>query len=85
MKRGRPNKRSEIQTIVMDVLSSSSNPQTTSSLRKAASLRLGKEISWNTMKKYLRELVQVNRVQPIILPHCKDPTKEGLTLYTLKK
>jgi predicted transcriptional regulator len=85
MKRGRPSKRNEIQNIVMDILTASSNPQTVSSLRKAASLKVGKAISWNTIEKYLKELVQMNKVQPITVPHCKDITKNGLTLYTLKK
>jgi len=85
MKRGRPSKRNEIQNIVMDILTASSNPQTVSSLRKAASLKVGKAVSWNTIKKYLKELVQMNKVQPITVPHSKDMTKNGLTLYILKK
>jgi len=85
MKRGRPNKRNEIQIIVIDLLMASGGPQTVSSLRKAASLKVGKQISWNTIEKYLKELVQLNKVQPIFLDHCKDPSKKGLVLYQIKK
>jgi len=85
MKRGRPNKRNEIQAMIIDMLIASGGSQTVSSLRKAASLKVGKQISWNTIEKYLKELVQINKVQPIFLEHCKDPSKKGLTLYQIKK
>jgi hypothetical protein len=46
---------------------------------------LNKQVSWNTVQKYLHELIEANQVQAITLPHSKEDGKEGLTVYTLKK
>lgn len=85
MKRGRPNTRSVIQTNVLEVLSASSLPMTSSSLRRIVSKQLGKEISWNTVKKYVNELVQLEKLQRVVLPHSKEEGKDGLIVYMLKK
>jgi len=85
MKRGRPNLRSDVQKTIIDVLSFSPIPLNTSSIAEIISKNLGKKISWNTVSKYLDELVQLGKIQPISTPHSKKEGKEGLTLYTLKK
>ncbi len=85
MKRGRRDKRELIQSNVLEILNLSSVPLNISSIRRQISQRAGAEISWNTVQKYLDELVQVDKVQPISLPHSKKEGKDGLTIYTLKR
>lgn len=69
----------------MDILGTVNSPLTVSALTRMASEKLQEHISWNTVEKYIRELVDTNRVQPISLPHSKQSDKQGLTVYTLKK
>lgn len=85
MKRGRPNERGLIQTSILEVLSSTQMPLTVSSLAKTISPKVGRTVSWNTVQKYLDELVQIGKVQLIPLPHSKIEGKTGLTVYQLKK
>ncbi len=85
MKRGRPNVRHIIQSKLIDILTTSQTPMTTSALTRFVSNQANKQVSWNTVEKYLRELIEANRVQAIVLPHSKVDDKNGLTVYTLKK
>lgn len=85
MKRGRPNTRELIQSNIIEVLSSSQTPLTISALTKKISLKIGRTVSWNTIQKYLNELVKMNKIQSISLPHSKKKEKIGLTVYILKK
>jgi hypothetical protein len=85
MKRGRPAIRNLMHNTILSVLSENQVPLTVSNLAKFASEKTGRILSWNTAQKYVQELVEVNKVQPIILPHSKETGKEGLTVYTLKK
>jgi len=85
MKRGRPSKRIEISNSILNVFSSSQTPFTIAALAKQLSSGKEKPVSWNTVQKYLDDLVQQEKVQAIVLPHSKDETKKGLTVYTLKK
>lgn len=85
MKRGRPTVRIEVQREIIEVLSSKNVPMTTSSIANAISKKLGKKVSWNTIEKYINELVAMDKVSPIVLPHSKQEGKDGLTVYTIKK
>jgi len=85
MKRGRPNVRNKIKPLLIEAISSNRVPRSVNSLKKDVEEELEKEISWNTIKKYLDELVKTEIVQPIVLPHSKTEKKEGLTVYTLKR
>lgn len=85
MKRGRPSKRTDIRKAILTALENSPVPLTTSVLARMLSEEAGSRISWNTVQKYLRELVEANRVHPISLPHSKKSGETGLTVYTLKK
>jgi hypothetical protein len=85
MKRGRPAIRNLMHDTILNVLSENQVPLTVSNLAKFASEKTGRVLSWNTAQKYVQELVEVNKVQPITLPHSKEAGKEGLTVYTLKK
>ena len=85
MKRGRPNVRHAIQSNLMTVLSSSQTPLTVSSLTRFVSKEVNKSVSWNTVQKYLEELIQTEKVQAIELPHSKIENRNGLTVYVLKK
>lgn len=85
MRRGRPSKRIEISNSILNVFTSSQTPFTIAALAKQLSEGKEKPISWNTVQKYLDLLVQQEKVQAIVLPHSKDETKKGLTVYTLKK
>jgi hypothetical protein len=85
MKRGRPSARNLVQTNILEVLSSSPIPYTVSSLAKTISPKVGRTVSWNTVQKYLDELVQIGKIQPLPLPHSKIEGKIGLTVYQIKK
>lgn len=85
MKRGRPNIRDRVQTTIIQTLSTYQTPLTVSSITRIISKELNQMISWNTTQKYLLELLQLDKVQTINLPHSKIDNKKGLTLYTLKK
>jgi hypothetical protein len=85
MKRGRPAIRNLMHETILSILSESQTPLTVSNLARFASERTGRALSWNTAQKYVQELVEVSKIQPIILPHSKEPGKEGLTVYSLKK
>jgi predicted transcriptional regulator len=85
LKRGRPSKRFLIQSEIINILSSSSVPLTTAFITKLISEKLNQKINWNTVKKYINELVNNDKIQPIELPHSKKENKKGLTVYMLKK
>lgn len=85
MKRGRPNIRRQIQQQILETLSIFETPITVSALSKEISKTNEREISWNTINKYVQELVEAGKIQPIQLPHSKDSGKNGLVVYTLKK
>jgi len=85
MKRGRKNIRNQVQISVLEILGENRSGLNIESLRSRISIKFNHEVSWNTVQKYIQELVEINKIQPTILPHSKDQTKEGLTLYTLKK
>lgn len=85
MKRGRPTVRIEIQKEIVEVLSSTNIPMTTSSITKNISRKLNRRISWNTVEKYIRELVTMDRISPVPLPHSKKIGETGLVVYRLKK
>ena len=85
MKRGRPNVRYNITSAIMDILGKTETPVTTSSLKKFLLEQLKQDFSWNTVQKYLNEMLQTNQITSIDLPHTKIPNKTGLTVYTLKK
>lgn len=85
MKRGRPGIRSLIQSNILEILSLSQTPLTISALAKIISPKVGRTVSWNTIQKYLNELIETNKVQPLPLPHSKKEGKVGLTVYILKK
>jgi len=85
MKRGRPTIRRVVQSNLLEVLSNSSTPLTTSSLTRVISKEVNRSISWNTIQKYLEELVQNEKIETIKLPHSKIEDRDGLTMYTLKK
>ncbi|MBI4894383.1 MAG: hypothetical protein HY833_01455 [Candidatus Aenigmarchaeota archaeon] len=85
MKRGRPNVRETIQSNLMSVLTGSQTPMTTSTLTRVISKEVNKQVSWNTVQKYLNELIQTEKIQAIELPHSKIEDRTGLTVYVLKK
>ena len=85
MKRGRPNVRETIQANLMSALAVSQTPLTTSTLTRVISKEVNKQVSWNTVQKYLDELIQTEKIQAIELPHSKIEDRTGLTVYVLKK
>jgi hypothetical protein len=85
MKRGRPSKRADVRKAILDNLERVGAPLTASALSRIVSEETGSKLSWNTVQKYTRELVDSGRVQPIVLQHSKKPGEPGLTVYVLKK
>lgn len=85
MKRGRPIMRHEVQTLVLEVLEDINMPMSINAICEEALKRTKRKISWNTIHKYLNELVEFDKIKAIPLPHSKIEGKIGLTVYTLKK
>jgi len=85
MKRGRPNKRSSIHALLLETLGTTNSPMTISAMARIVSEKTKEKVSWNTVQKYLQELVETNKVQAVALPHSKEAGKTGLTVYTLKR
>jgi hypothetical protein len=85
MKRGRPNIRTKIKPMIVEVIQNNRVPTSVNTIKKNIEAGLGRVVSWNTVKKYLDELVKTDVIQPIKLPHSKIEKKEGLTVYTIKR
>lgn len=85
MKRGRPTVRIKIQKEIIEALSSTNLPMTVSSVARDISTKLNRRVSWNTIEKYIKELVAMDKVAPITLPHSKKSGETGLVVYTVKK
>jgi len=84
MKRGRPELRKAISPLIMETLSDYSS-RSIHSIEKEVSRRLGKNISWNTVQKYLQELIEIGKIEAVSTVHSKTEGKEGLTVYILKR
>lgn len=85
MKRGRPNIRRVVQEQIITTLNQIRTPITISTLLKKMSQSVNREISWNTIQKYVQELVESGKIQAIQLPHSKIENRTGLVVYTLKR
>ncbi len=85
MKRGRPDVRDKVQSNLVSILSTSETPLTVSTLTRFVSKDFNRTVSWNTVQKYLDELVEGEKVQAIQLPHSKIEDRMGLTVYVMKK
>lgn len=85
MKRGRPNIRHDVQNDIISILTRFNTPVTISLISKEISKTVNREISWNTVQKYVQELVESGRINAIQLQHSKEENKNGLVVYTLKK
>lgn len=84
MKRGRPNIRGIISPLILEILSDNL-PRSVKSLEDEISKRLKRKVSWNTVQKYLQELIETGKVTALATPHSKIEGKEGLTVYILKR
>jgi len=84
MKRGRPSKRYEIYALIEEYFSTNPYPSNVKKISEFISQRVGKTISWNTVKKYLEELVRIDKVKRIQTHHSKIPEKTGITLYYME-
>ena len=85
MKRGRPSKRFEVQNLILETLKEVNTPISINAICSMIGKRIGKQISWNTVSKYLEELVQIGKIEALSTPHSKKEGKKGLTVYILKK
>lgn len=85
MKRGRPSLRFIVHQALINILENSEAPMNVLSLTKEASKILGRSLSWNTVQKYLKELIELDKVEPITLAHSKIEGKEGLTVFKIKR
>jgi len=85
MKRGRRSLREQAKSQIIEVLSNTQTPLTTSSVRRLVAGKYSKKLSWNTVQKYLDELMKENQISGVSLPHSKIKNKTGLTVYILKK
>jgi fido (protein-threonine AMPylation protein) len=83
MKRGRPSMRNVVKPLIIEFLSDGM-AKSINSIAMEVSRKLGKRVSWNTIQKYIQELIEADRIQAI----ASYPTKKGgkgLTVYILKK
>ena len=85
MRRGRPSSRNALKTLIHEILEKSQVPLNTSSVKNIMLKESKQHYSWNTIQKYINELVRADKVAAIQLPHSKIQNKTGVTVYTLKK
>ncbi|MEM7821745.1 MAG: hypothetical protein QXX38_02975 [Candidatus Aenigmatarchaeota archaeon] len=85
MKKGRRSIGEEVKSQILDVLSNTKLPLTTSSIKVLILKKFNRNLSWNTVQKYLNELVKNNQLIVFSLPHSKEKEKKGVTVYILKK
>jgi hypothetical protein len=85
MKRGRPAKRYVIYEKILEYFEKNPFPSNVEKIREFISKELNENVSWNTVRKYLEELVKLDKLRKIVLPHSKDKNKEGITLFERKK
>lgn len=85
MKRGRPIIRIEVQERILSILQKQNLPLNIKIISDQIFEEYGKRYSWNTIQKYLNELVEIGQVEEIVLPHSKDKGKFGLKVFTIKK
>jgi Fe2+ or Zn2+ uptake regulation protein len=85
VKRGRPSFRSIVQPAILATLKASRIPLTISAIRRELMKQLKGGTSWNTVYKYVDQLVKVGKVEAVSLLHSKIKGKSGLTLYRLRR
>lgn len=85
MKRGRRSMRNQIIPLIIEALKNASTPLNINSIKFYVSARMNRNLSWNTVMKYVKELIELGKVEAVPLPHSKNPNKFGLILYRLKK
>jgi hypothetical protein len=85
MKRGRPSKRYLLYEEIIEYFEENPLPSNVDKIRKYISKKMNKNISWNTVKKYLEELVKLDKLRKIVVPHSKEKGREGIVLYEKKK
>ncbi len=85
MKRGRKPLRSKIIPLIIEALENTEVPLNINSIKSYVNSKIGRNLSWNTVMKYVQELIELGKIEAIALPHSKDPKKFGLTLYRLKR
>ena len=74
----------EVKENIILILSEQKNALTTDSIRRRISKNIGREVSWNTVKKYLDHMVLNQRIAMRFLPNTKDMTKPGVRIYSTK-
>ncbi len=84
MKKGRPSKRYEVYNLIFDFFSKNAYPANVKRITDYINSVSNLNLSWNTVKKYLEELVKLDKLKKIKLEHSKEKGKEGLTLYAPK-
>lgn len=86
MKRGRRSQETQFKMLILDIVKTAETPLTIEVLRKLISNRTGKNCSWNTVRKYLNQLVEEHKIVRTELPHSHDPLKRtGLTVYSSER
>ena len=85
MKRGRPSKRHKIEAAILECLAELNTYISVNAIVKYLKKKMEESVSWNTVKKYLDELVSLGKVEVVQLPHSKKESAEGLKVYRLKK
>lgn len=61
---GRRPYRQVFYSLLLSVLSEEI-PQNIEAIRRHVSIKVGKEISWNTVKKYIDELVEMGKIEKV--------------------
>ncbi|MEM5836144.1 MAG: hypothetical protein QXY24_01025 [Candidatus Aenigmatarchaeota archaeon] len=77
--------RDEVKSKILEILSNTQTPLTISSIKMLIFENFNRNFSWNTIQKYLNELVEESKIIPIHLPHSRLKGKTGLTVYILKR
>jgi hypothetical protein len=81
---GRKPIKMQVQTVALDILGHAEFPVSCNVLKKEIRQRLGKNTHFDTVKKYLDDLVRKDMIFRKELPPAKKEHKKGVVLYSKK-
>ena len=81
---GRKPLKIAVETTIMDVLEQMDFPVSCNILKREVGKRMDRDIHFDTVKKYVEDLVKKNLIFKKQLPPAKKEHKKGATLYSKK-
>ena len=73
-----------VESVILEVMDQVDFPVSCNILKREVSKKLGKNIHFDTVKKYVEDLAKKNMIFKKQLPPAKKEHKKGVTLYSKK-